>query len=385
MALGSIELLLLVLLGGGRPELLSAVDAADYFKSRNIAAETAAQLTSLAGAEAKTPKDDVARLLAIRTLGERKEASARATLERIAGGPEGFAKEYAAAALAALDGKPVPAPAPMPADSVRSGGLDWFLADMDFFGALDFRGAPAGGDAAGRGKVLRVAFGKLPPGARETAYEFLDAVGNIRIDRLSFAFGSQPEELRGRIMIRFTGRADRAALIRFLTEKNADFKAVEHKDAGAVVLTAEDEPPAFVFVGDSDLMVVGYERNRADHAAVAAQVLATRAGKGLSVATGAFSKISRPCRRGRSRCSWGWCPRRSARICRTRRWAWPRRTSVCMRSATDRAGPPCTAGPRPRTPTTPSSWRPTWRPSASRGSRRWRTCRRGSRPRPPRG
>jgi hypothetical protein len=290
MALGSIELLFLVLLGGGRPDLLSAVDAGDYFKSRNIAAETAAQLTSPAHAETKTPKDDVARLLAIRTLGERREASARATLENIAGGPEGFAKDYAGTALAALDGKPAPAPPPMPADSVRSGGLEWFPADVDFFAALDFRGAPAGGDPAARGKALRAAFGKLPPGARETAYEFLDAVGNIRIDRLSFAFGSQPEEQRGRIMIRFTGRADRAALIKFLTAKNAEFKTVEHNDAGAVVLTAENSPPAFVFVGDSDLLVVGYERNNADHSTVAAQVLVTKAGKGLSVATGAFSK-----------------------------------------------------------------------------------------------
>lgn len=296
------ELVFLMLAGTGNMphDVVSVIDADDYFRSRQIAVKVA-DLVPLAEKEPKDGKAQIAQLLALRWLGEhpdqvKKDAKAREALEQIAAGkkgqdPVGFAREYAQEALALVEGKPAPKPTPLPEDSVRGDALKWFPNDAAFFGAIDLR--PAGEVKSTKGKPLFSRLLKIiPPREREEMYKFVDGVGNIRLDRVSFAYSPNPaERQKGRIYIRYTGLADRKGLAEFIKSNLRDSNLEYRKGPKGEVITvihSPKNPPAFAFIGDTDLIMAGYDGN-ADAIEVVDDALDVRAGKKPSLVTGPFA------------------------------------------------------------------------------------------------
>src|SRR5947209_2671889 len=109
---GMLSLLLLGLgsTGGAPRDLVSLMDSADYFLPRQIEIKPD-NLLRLAVKKPEDARSELVQLLAIRWLGEngdqlgiQKEAVQKA-LRQMTAGPDDFAKDYAAAALAKLEGK----------------------------------------------------------------------------------------------------------------------------------------------------------------------------------------------------------------------------------------------------------------------------------------
>jgi hypothetical protein len=273
-------LVMFLMLAGGRADMLSIVQADHYFSVRNLDVKGDG-LVRLAAATAKDGPGEIARLLAIRTLGEKQDKSARATLEELARREKGFVREYAESALARIDGKTPPAVA-IAKDSVRKDALSWFPADMLIFGAA----APAAGGISE--KEIRDAFSKMiPEDRRERVYDFIEKAGNLRIDRVAMAYSPEPKDVRGRIMIRITGMGDRKKLVALIKDEGRNIVVVEEGD---VLRLNSDRPPAFAFIGENELIIAGYDRNQGAHREVVDEMLAVRAGKKPSVLKGAFSK-----------------------------------------------------------------------------------------------
>lgn len=297
------EVMLLLGLGGGGAsnDLVSWMDADLYFQSREIKLEAPA----LAAQAAKEPKDaaaSVAQLLAIRWLGEhpaetKQSKEAREVLEQLAAGKGaqdrlGFAREYARRALVRLDGKR-PAPEELPDNSVKADALTWFPADSALVGAVDLR---AVSDDAALSDVerLRGAVIRLVPLAQLTEfYNFVDKVGNMRLDRISFAYAVDPEKPnQKRIFIRVTGLGDHQRFLAFLRETLPNAAVKEEKGPRGEpisIVSTDKRPPAFALFGDTEIAMAGDENTQGDHAVILRQLMEVRSGNKPNVLTGALA------------------------------------------------------------------------------------------------
>jgi hypothetical protein len=297
-AIGLWEVLLLLLAGGGGlPDLAWAVDPGDYFASRQVDL-TIDKMVGLAGQDPKDPKTQVMQLLALRYLeanGEKlkqapRYAVHRQTLEAIASGnraqdPQGFAREYARRVLARVDGKSLPAPA---APKLREDALAWFPADATFVAALDSRPVQGGPLPASAVSDL---FKKLPEGEKAKFYEVLEKTGNVRVDRVAFAYVHDAAAIaRSKIFLRLTGKANPAWVIPTLRD-TAKMQETQVKDAAGQTVTLLEEPgraPILMVISATEMMVVGYNGDAEKHADLVEEVTAVRAGKKASAATGAL-------------------------------------------------------------------------------------------------
>ncbi|HEV3260398.1 MAG TPA: hypothetical protein VG013_26315 [Gemmataceae bacterium] len=268
-------LIVLLLISSGSNfshDLLSIVDADDYFKAHHIEVKADA-LVELVGKDPEDTKGQVAQLLALRWLGEhpdqaKKVKKARTTVQQIAEGNEaqdqlGFAKDYARTTLALLDGKPAPKLAPIPANSVAGEALKWFPDSASIFGAYDLRAsgelAPVDEDRM-RSVLLKML---TRPQDKEQFYKWVDGAGNIRLDRVSFGYAPDPQDRhKSRNYVRSTGLADRKAMADLLKKRLPDAK-VEFKKGPKgrlmTVISSEKHGPAFALVGDTDMLVCGHD------------------------------------------------------------------------------------------------------------------------------
>jgi hypothetical protein len=300
-------MMLMVLGNNGSTDLVSALDAPGYFQSRNIEVK-ADKMLELAGKAPTGGKEAVAQLLAIRWLGEHPNAvkaskNAREVLRQIAAGKkgkdaQGFAGDYARLALARLDGKTLP-PAHLPADGVRGEGLQWFPKQSTIFGCFDFR--PPKGVVPGPDDLIRRLLAKeMPKRAKEEMYHFVDKVGNVRIDRVSFAVVADPnQDSQTRLFIRLTGKGDRKRLATVIQQgmrpKGGQGPDVKEKKAPngepMTILDAKSEEPVYAFVGDTDMLICGFPdgREQGKQGLVLEQALQVMAGKEGSIAKGPYA------------------------------------------------------------------------------------------------
>ena len=293
--------LVLALLGTGSSsnDLVTLIDAKDYFKARGVEMTTA-KLVELATARPADGKGEVAQLLALRTLAARaaKVRAARdypailGKIEGVAGG-KGFAAEYARRTAAALGSTPAFAPGGSP--KARDGGLVWFPKSVRLVGAVRLeRGAVGDGGKAVRDLLNKV----MPPRDREKLYDLAGKVGNARIERLSFAYSLDPQaKAQARFYVRLTGTANRQRLLSAIRDAVPDVKLEEPKGGpgGKVTLVhfpATASGPGLALVGDRDLLLGFFERGgpQVDHEQVVTQMLAIRAGKEKSVLDGPLAK-----------------------------------------------------------------------------------------------
>jgi hypothetical protein len=306
VGLGGAEMLIMLVLGGGLQsgDLVSYLPAEAYFRSRDVPVN----LDNMIYFAEKEPADGVAQikqLMCLRLLAEQPEvfkkgkdkAGALVTLRKIASGElandrMGFAKEYAQRALAVLDGAKEPA---RPAAPALEDGLGWFPKDVTLAGVVDPRRRDAGVDS---GKEMRSLIAKMVrPRELDEFFRVAETLGNIRIERLSFAYvetGKEPD----RVYLRLTGKADHkrvAQAIKALTPGEA-LEINETKDAKGTTITTihsgrGGHSPIVALIGDTDLVVAGPTGGRrggdvVDPKPYLEPLLAVRAGKADGVLKG---------------------------------------------------------------------------------------------------
>lgn len=304
MAVSPIGLLLfLALMGGDANDLVSWINAEDYFKARNVQVSVE-QMVRLAGQEPKDGKSSIQQLLAIRWLGQhpnevKKAKEARALLDHLAQGkgpqdPQGFAKDYAGAALARLDGKKAPAPG-MPANSVANEALKWLPEHVTVAGGIDLRGA--GGSTSSQETVKLVLAALTREDDRGALHDFADYVGNFRVDRAAFGVSFDPVNPKrgGKIYLRITGRGQPARLAGFMSLNIKESLVTEGKTADGQELRrleTKNREPAMAFLGDSDFIVAFQEGAGAQNGGpLIDEVLEVRAGKKKSLLSGRLADL----------------------------------------------------------------------------------------------
>jgi len=292
-ALGPIEILfMLALSGSGQSvDLVSLAPTHDYFKSRGIEM-TVPKMLELAAERPKDGKGQFVQLMALRYLaeetdGKKAEPAQIKTLEEIAEGKiafdgPGFAKVYAARVLARWNNTKAPAEA---VKLSRDDAFDAFPAEVDLIGMLDPR---HGGGAAPTAKLPTLEmFKKLNQGQKDQVFDFVESIGNVQLDRISFGYSSKERQF----FVRFTGKfqtrwvADKLAKDAGLTKEiipsgkdEEDVYVLTTKDRGAPVFALVDGT-----LCGTDVFVVGHERFDADHKSLLKTALDVRAGKKPSV------------------------------------------------------------------------------------------------------
>src|SRR5438876_4809752 len=151
--------------GGIQPDLVSALDPADYFFSRRVEGGVKNMLEAASKAPTNS-QGGLTQLLAIRWLGEHKDRlgdnkeAVRTALQKLAEGPNGFARDYAQLALARIDDKPFPILQTIPKEGVRP-ALEWFPNDVNLAGVIDLRPPAGQKPAAKRDEELEKQFQRL--------------------------------------------------------------------------------------------------------------------------------------------------------------------------------------------------------------------------------
>src|SRR5262249_34228648 len=144
---------------------------------------------------AKVGKEQMIQLMAIRWLGlhpdDARKAGAIDALRAVADGKKGqgphhFAKEHAARALARIEGKRVAPARTVPPGSIRDEARAWSPGEVAIFGAMDLR--PAEDATATDTEALAKLLARVVPEREwKPVYDFVDTVGNIRLDRIGLA------------------------------------------------------------------------------------------------------------------------------------------------------------------------------------------------------
>lgn len=288
----------LLLTGYSANDLVSLIDAEDYFTSRQMKA-TVPRMLELAGKNLVEGKDQAAQLLAIRWLGEhaeeiRKDKTALETLEAIVAEKKGrdargFTKNYALKALGRIDPQRAPPPRAVPENSLKTEAFQWFPAETVLFGALDLRSSPnfkPVEDAALRTFLA----GFLPPPSKAALYDLAQTAGNVRIDRFSFGFIPNANDgKKDRVFVRFTGLCEHKRLAQFLEMRLPEAalkKTTGPQGEPITIIHSPQQPPAFALVGDADLLMAAYDGEREKHVEVVEQALEALAGRKANLASG---------------------------------------------------------------------------------------------------
>ncbi len=301
--MSGLEIVLLLFFLGGENDFVSALDPADYFKSRKIKTTTA-QLVELVTAEPKTAKAQIQQLLALRMLADkandiRKGESYKTVykaVEAVAKGQkaqdlQGFARTYAQKTYQALGAKVKIEPSKRPTESVRKDAFKWFPKNATFIGSVDTRGISADNKVA-QEFVQKHFFSAIPQQGKDYFYQQLEKLGNVRIDRLSFAWVEDTTGGRnGKIFMRFTGKANHDWFVEVMKEQRQFTleKSKRRFRGRKISLFSGRWGPNLGVVGDSDLIFAGYERGQ-NGVEVVKECLKIRSSKAPNVLAGPLGK-----------------------------------------------------------------------------------------------
>ena len=216
----------------------------------------------------------VRRLMAIRTLGERKEATAGAVLAEAAKSPDPFVADYAARSLALIDGQPLPVREPRKIENDV-----WLLpADVSVVGQVSAtrvgkpitidtvfeKYASALGNMGGPNRPAPDAeqIKKQRDQMLDTAYtgmlQVIDRLGNIRVDGatvgVSRNIGERGDGEKGWVVVIIRGTYDRTAAIGALKDMAGGGAEVREEDGtpaiklggGAMALMPSNDMLVFV-------------------------------------------------------------------------------------------------------------------------------------------
>jgi hypothetical protein len=288
---GLMEMMLFLLMSAaGQPtDLVTLLSPQDYFKTRGIDMSIA-KMMDLAAKDPTDGATQIEQLLALRTLSEdgnfkngANYQAQRQVLGEIAMGKKaqdklGFAREYAQQALARIDGAKPPMPEALGA---RSDGLAWFPAAATMVGGIERRPALTRGPQSLMLELLK----KMPPEAKKEFYKVVSSLGNVQIERVTFAFVDEGNG-KGRTFARLSGRFNQAWVKDAL--KKAGLEGKEHKDprgAAITMIANSGRDPAIALVGDHDVLLAGFNYS-GKHEELIEQALAMRQTKQANAATG---------------------------------------------------------------------------------------------------
>jgi hypothetical protein len=273
MFFGFAEVMLLALLGGGmnNTDLVSLIPPQHYFEARQVKVSLNS-MVDIGLTEPKDGKAQIMQLTALRYLIDEADAFKKAdnyannryAIEQIAQGKKaqdkmGFAKEYAQRLLDKLDGKKAPTVKLTP---MLDDALAWFPVNVTMVGALDLRGgATANND--GIKELLKL----MPEREKLQMYDAVEKMGNVRLDRIAFAFTDGNEKRNSKFYFRFSGKGSQEGLLEFFNLMNGDrgrLQAREIKDDKGMPITLLEDPndhaPVLMLVGNTDLVMVVQER-----------------------------------------------------------------------------------------------------------------------------
>jgi hypothetical protein len=259
---------------GGGSDIVSSLPVKEYFEVRQIE-PTVDKLLELAATAPATPKAQIAQLFALRQLAvdadavkkSAKAADVRKLLRDIADGKKandatGFAAEYAARTLIALDGGKEK---PVKRGTWREGAA-WLPKEITFFGGVDSRDARPGDAAADLTAMLAA----IPKRDKEQMFDAIEKIGNIRLERIvgGSAARAVPTEsangkIHGDIFVRITGRGNPKWIGDALTATGPGMKLTERKLGNKDVrILSSTGPygPCMALVGDSDFLMAGFDQ-----------------------------------------------------------------------------------------------------------------------------
>ncbi len=299
---GMMEIVLLLAGSAGLPanDLVSLIQAEDYFKVRNVAV-SAEKMVELAGKDPTDGKTQVQQLLAIRWLGDhaaetKKADGARELLQQLAGGkkaqdPHGFAKDHALQALARLDGNSIPPLARMPDKSLRSDSLAWFPADATLVAAHDLRAGSKTNDKV-LTEIRKLLARAIPDRERGPLCDVIESIGNFRFDRASAAFKIDDKGSAEHVYIRMSGAADAKRIIDFIaaTSKGRVKPETKKGPGGEEVTFISRDDMCYAFIGNNELLFVGGPKVT-NAAGLIDDVLAVKGGQKKSVALGPLGAL----------------------------------------------------------------------------------------------
>jgi hypothetical protein len=299
MAFGFMEILMLALMSGGinSADLVDLVQPTHYFQYRQWE-PSVDKMADLASEDPKDAKGQIAQLTCLRYLVEEtaalkkspRYAEHRKALEAIAQGNKaqdslGFAKEFANRVLLKLDNKKPEAAKLRP---VREHALDWFPANATLAGAIDRQYS---GQAGAGNDPLKDLLKLITEREKKQMYEFMEKSGNIRIERAAFAWVEGTGKRDGKIFARFTGKGNQdwmVAAFDMLDGGRGRMQIKVTKDAKGtrITLMEPQNGPVIMLVGNTDLLVVGYEGHNRQQDDLVTEVLDARSKKKPSATTG---------------------------------------------------------------------------------------------------
>lgn len=201
--------------------------------------------------EALQAGDAVTRLMAIRTLGERGVKGAVPALEQLTDSKEAFVAEYAARALAAIEGRPYESAAPDQAALARDIRRLPPNASAVLQTRVDVRGKPdmaayldqLGPEMAGQKEMM------LERLTRQVL-EVVGRIGNARLELVTAGAVPAADDDGVELLVIARGRYDRDRVLQFLTEEGSEI----HRYAGLEFYVPEADEVGLAPVSDSELI-----------------------------------------------------------------------------------------------------------------------------------
>jgi hypothetical protein len=124
----------------------------------------------------------------------------------------------------------------------------------------------------------------MPERERKEMYGMIELTGNVRLERASFAWveGAGAGKRDGKIFLRLTGKASQDSLVAAFNNLDRGRMQIKvSKDANGVPITQLQPKfgPIIMLVGNTDMLIVGYERNEGAQDDLVAEVLEARSKK----------------------------------------------------------------------------------------------------------
>jgi hypothetical protein len=204
------------------PAILPKVRPLTKHSDPEVAARARDIIDSLTAGAARSR---VRRLMAIRTLGDRRQAAARDALRKLQAGKEPFVAEYARRALAQIDGKAYKRPG-LP-EGVAAADVARLPEGLGLIAQLDLTGGNRVIGLAEMIKGLDEGLANNEMALDRTVGELagvLHEIGNLRIDLVTLGVSEEVDSDTGFAVIYFRGLYDPDLLIEALKRSNAEAK-----------------------------------------------------------------------------------------------------------------------------------------------------------------
>src|SRR5205085_6946916 len=113
---------------------------------------------------------------------------------------------------------------------------------------------------------------------KKEMYDHIEKCGNIRIERFAFAFvANDKERNKQKHFVRLTGKANHAWVVEmFKTLSDGKLDTKQMRDAEGTPITVLQTPrrePLIVMIGNTDVVIAGYDQFDAKHEDLLPEIL----------------------------------------------------------------------------------------------------------------